>query len=320
MAGHSGLDMIRLNLAVARSCFVRCRGCYNHFSGERQLVTVESIRTFLEYCQRHTDVSGVTLCGGDPLSRPDIVTLVSEIAALGIPVKLDTVGSSFLGSRELRFFGAGQVEWTDPALLVPQLNWIGIPLDGWSEESVAYFREGRPHLFAETLEVLRVLSQFETPIGVNTVVHRRNVDGLKKIEAALGSFKVSEWQLFEYRPSGPLSFRNRDQFMLEPGHFKEIDAAFSGPRDSGTSPELVTAKGAREILPSRLVVDSNGLAWSHLEWVEPPSLEPGPRRSVAGNIQNPEDHANILAAALACLDGRVQSEGKVATTGWMSDT
>jgi MoaA/NifB/PqqE/SkfB family radical SAM enzyme len=301
--------LVRFNLAVARSCFVKCRGCYNHFSGEKDLVSVESIRAFLEFCQAHTVVSGVTICGGDPLSRGDIIDLVSMIRNLGIRVKLDTVGTSFLGRSERRFFGSGWVEHTDPSDIVPLLGEIAIPLDGWSQESVVLFREGRPHLFEEALKILDLVTRFGTPVGVNTVVHRGNMGGLRKIEKVISRFQVAEWQLFEYRPSGPLSFRNRDQFMLLPDQFDEIKAEFA--RDSGgaLSPSIITAKKAREVLPSRLVVDSNGLAWSHLEWVEPPAPDPGPRRFVVGNIQNPEDYDRILAAAEMCMNGRVQSEG-----------
>jgi len=310
--------MIRLNLAVARSCFVRCRGCYNHFSEQRDLVGVEAIRAFLDYCQSHSTVSGVTLCGGDPLSRSDIVPLVLAIRELGIPVKLDTVGTSFLGRTELRFFGSGEVARTDPAELIPLLKWIGIPLDGWSEESVALFREGRPRLFAETLEILDLVGRFDTPVGVNTVVHRGNVDELDRIETALLPFRIAEWQLFEYRPSGPLSFRNRDHFRLEPGRFVEATSRRTGARSGTGGPALVTAKTAYEVLPSRLVVDSYGLAWSHLAWVEPPASDPGPRRVVIGNIADPADYARILAGAELCVKGRVDSEGTVATTDWMS--
>lgn len=310
--------MIRLNMAVARSCFVQCRGCYNHFSDQPELVGVDVIRAFLDYCNRRSRVAGITLCGGDPLSRSDIVSLVSAVAELGIPVKLDTVGTAFLGESELRFFGSGSVGRTDPAELLPLLNWIGIPLDGWSQESVMRFRRGRPRLFEETLEVLRIVSQFDTPIGVNTVVHQGNVDELDRIDAVLASFRVAEWQLFEYRPSGPLSFRNRDQFMLPPGRFDEVRSVFAGPRDGRSGPALVTAKSAYEVLPSRLVVDSAGLAWSHLEWAEPPAPDPGPRRFVAGNIGLPSDYERILAAAHACMEGRAKSEGTIATTTWMA--
>ena len=310
--------MIRLNLAIARSCFVKCRGCYNHFSDKRQLVSVESIRSFLEFCQQRSTVSGVTLCGGDPLSRGDIIELVAAISELAIPVKLDTVGSSFLGSQDLKFFGSGRVERTDPARLLPLLKWIAIPLDGWSQESVEYFRGGRPHLFAETLEILEMVGGFDTPVGVNTVVHRRNVGGLKKIEHVVERFKVAEWQLFEYRPSGPLSFRNRDEFRLKPGRFDKVDAEFTGTRGTGRSPALITAKAAVEVLPSRLVVDSYGLAWSHLKWVEPPLPDPGPRRAVIGNVADPDDYEQILAAAEASMQGRVLSEGRPATTDWMA--
>lgn len=238
--------MVRFNLAVARSCFVRCRGCYNHFSGQRDLVSVGSIRAFLEYCQAHTVVSGVTICGGDPLTRGDIVELVSMIRDLGVRVKLDTVGSSFLGPTERRFFGTGWVERTDPSQIVPLLGEIAIPLDGWSQESVELFREGRPRLFQETIEILDLVSRFETPVGVNTVVHRGNAHGLQEIENVISRLPIAEWQLFEYRPSGPMSFRNRDRFILPPGQFDEIRARFA--RDSGggdRSPGRVHAQAER---------------------------------------------------------------------------
>lgn len=304
--------MVRFNLAIARSCFVKCRGCYNHFSDQRDLVSPVDIGAFLDYCNQRVPITKVTLCGGDPLSRPDIVTLVRSIAELGIPAKLDTVGSAFLGRQKLRFFGAGTVEYVDPESILPYVQAVAIPLDGASQESVQLFREGRSLLFEETLEILGIITRFGTPVGVNTVVHQGNVHDLANILEVLKRFEIREWQMFEYRPSGPLSFKNRDEFALAPGRFPEITAPFVAQSGTLLHPSKITAKGAREILPSRLVVDSHGLAWSHLEWVEEPLPEPGPRRNVVGNIQNPDDYDRIIEAAKACMEGRVRTEGAAA--------
>jgi MoaA/NifB/PqqE/SkfB family radical SAM enzyme len=309
---------VRLQLAVARSCFVRCRGCYNNFSHQRDLVSCEQITAFLRYCRDCVGVAGVTLCGGDPLTRPDILELVDGIRSLGIPAKLDTVGTAFLGPAEIRFFGTGIAQQVELKTLLSRLRWLSLPLDGWDQDSVSRFRAGRPELFEETLRLLELLHELDTPVGVNTVVTRLNLDGLAKIRDVLAPFRIAEWQLFEYRPSGPLSFANRDDFRLPRGLFEEVTAEFVN-RGVGSDPNSIcTAKDAYEVLPSRLVVDSDGLAWSHLMWVEPPNPEPGPRRIVAGNIRNPADYEAIVDAAVTSMKGRIDSEGRVATTDWMA--
>jgi MoaA/NifB/PqqE/SkfB family radical SAM enzyme len=316
---HAPLGGIRLQLAVARSCFVRCRGCYNRFSPHRELVSQEQIVAFLRYANDRVGVAGVTLCGGDPLTRPDIIELVDGIIALGIPVKLDTVGTAFLGPAEIRFFGSGVARQVEVENLVRRVQWLSLPLDGWDQESVSWFREGRSHLFKETLRLIELVQGLGTPLGVNTVVHRRNLGGIAKIRGVLKPYRVAEWQLFEYRPSGPLSFANRDDFLIQPrGLFEEVTAEFTA-HGVGRAPDAIcTAKNAYEILPSRLVVDSDGLAWSHLKWIEPPDPEPGPRRAIAGNIRNPADYDAVVDAALQSMKGRLDSEGVVATTNWMT--
>src|SRR4051812_42582005 len=55
----------RLNLAIARHCYVACRGCYQFFGrGEPDLTAIEkSVACFV-----NLGITAVTLSGGDPLT------------------------------------------------------------------------------------------------------------------------------------------------------------------------------------------------------------------------------------------------------------
>jgi molybdenum cofactor biosynthesis enzyme MoaA len=71
-----------INLSVARSCFVRCSGCYNHFGKHAALASSDEILASLRYAYER-GIRKVTLCGGDPLARADILDLLMRIRVVG---------------------------------------------------------------------------------------------------------------------------------------------------------------------------------------------------------------------------------------------
>ena len=54
---------------------------------------------FLEYIYTK-GIRKVTICGGDPLTRPDILDLLKKIKEIGFFISLDTVGTSIIKSIE----------------------------------------------------------------------------------------------------------------------------------------------------------------------------------------------------------------------------
>lgn len=44
-------DRLNINISVARACFVRCDGCYNHFGRPGRILTTEEIVAFLSYAR-----------------------------------------------------------------------------------------------------------------------------------------------------------------------------------------------------------------------------------------------------------------------------
>ena len=88
---------MHLNLLGSQSCFIHCKGCYNFSREEKKgkTVSTEKIISFLQFVY-NTGCRKVTLCGGDPLTRKDIVDLLEKIKSIGFKISLDTVGIQLL--------------------------------------------------------------------------------------------------------------------------------------------------------------------------------------------------------------------------------
>ncbi len=280
-----------LNLSVGRACFTRCDGCYNFFGKSVSLPPNGTILRFLDYAWER-GVSKVTLCGGDPLSRPDIVPLVRSIKALGFHISLDTVGSNLLGPTQTIFYGRNVVAKIDARELAALVDVLGIPLDGISEDSIAKFRTGRPGILSEQLAILELLSRSDAKICVNTVVHKENAAEISSIGLLISRFAgVRRWQLFQFSPTGPLGFTNRERFEISPRRFSRLVRGLS------IDGVIIDAKSNARRKHSYLLIDSDGLAWV-------PKSSRGGRwnalqdanaaRVKIGSICDPADFARII--------------------------
>jgi MoaA/NifB/PqqE/SkfB family radical SAM enzyme len=292
-------NQIGINLSVARSCFVRCDGCYNHFGRVNELAGTDVIVAFLDRAHR-AGVGKVTLCGGDPLARPDILPLLEHIKELGFVVNLDTVGTPLLGAVSTVFYGRRPVPRVEAGSLARLVDLIGIPVDGANNATVATFRTGRADLLDEQQQVLRVLDGDRARVCVNTVVHRQNIAEVPSIFPLICRYPcVVKWQLFQFSPTGPLGFRNRDGYLIDEDSFLALDAHLcdeAAARHWSGDIELKTNARRRD---AYVLVDSEGLAW------QPNKAAATDRRVIVGDIKRPEDHARILDAVLRLRRPRV---------------
>jgi MoaA/NifB/PqqE/SkfB family radical SAM enzyme len=248
-----------INLAIGPSCPVRCEGCYNHFGDTSRiggLVTADQVIDFAA-AARDEGVAQATLSGGDPLFHPEIVPIVSGLKDLGIKIKLDTVGTNLLGDSAIAYKGKGTASKVEVTEIAPHVDFVSIPLDGARQETVAKFRLGRAELLKETRAVASLLSNAGVEFGFNTVANTSNIDELGAIKDIVEQEGASEWQIFEYDPSGPNPSRKKDSLRLKLGQFDEATAG------------LVTAKDNLKIVRKNLtarsgvyfLVDDSGLAW-----------------------------------------------------------
>ncbi|MBX7138109.1 MAG: radical SAM protein [Oligoflexia bacterium] len=263
---HPGDNLSRRSiiLNVSPSCFVACVGCYNNFADswrDKSTVKVEEILSFVQNA-KHRGHTKITLGGGDPLSRPDIIELLGGIRNLGLKVHLDTVGTAFLADANTIFHGKGVVRQVDPASLSGLVDLIGIPLDGANQETASLFRRGRPDLFAEQVRIIRLLTSAGHQVCVNTVVSQYNVDRLVPLFECISALPIKEWQLFQFMPIGPLGTRNQEKLWISEPEFQAAVQEIQLLNQERGSQILVKPKSINDRAGRYLIVDDSGMAWS----------------------------------------------------------
>jgi MoaA/NifB/PqqE/SkfB family radical SAM enzyme len=250
----------RLNLAIARRCDVSCSGCYTFFGRREPDLTriIGSVGAFVLL-----GITAVTVSGGDPLTIPDLPSLLNSLRTSGVrSIKVDTVGVGLLqagGQSHSRGWGLAE--------LMNSADFIGIPLDGWSEESVLLFRRGRSDLYAHTAALLDLLDVVPGPprVIVNTVLHRGNVAGLEKLGAEILRHRaVCDWNVFQYTETDQASPEANRQFRISDEEFARAGADFLC-RSAAVSLKHAHAQVAFRSSASRLgqylLINSDGEAW-----------------------------------------------------------
>jgi MoaA/NifB/PqqE/SkfB family radical SAM enzyme len=216
MGEHKNISLI---VSAGKGCFTVCRGCYQSFG--HGIVTTESLIAFIKQYKDYFNINKVTLSGGDPLSRPDIVSFVNSIFNLGVSINLDTVGLPFIKSVRTVFHQNVFISRIDPSSIIDKICCIGIPLDGFDTASISYFRKGIT--LEETISIISILNDNKANICINTVVHKHNMNELFSIWNLIKGFDhVVKWQLFQYTPIGINGYKNRKYFEISEIQFEEV--------------------------------------------------------------------------------------------------
>ncbi|MBW1603773.1 radical SAM protein [Streptomyces sp. JJ66] len=269
-------------LSAGKSCFVACPGCYNYF-GRTVLDTSQVVR-FAAALRERFALEKITVGGGDPLTRPDIVRLLRGLHSLGLRIYLDTVGTAFLGAARIRFMGTGTAEHVPADHVAAVTDLIGIPLDGSTDAVQEQFR--RHATVASQLAVLSLLDGVGARLCVNTVVHAGNTEDIAAIAKLLRRYTaIREWQLFQFMPIGPLGHRNRERFLISDADFER---AATTARESAPGHVRVAAKSTSGRKHRYLLIDSAGLIWTPEQsqataWQ---SEDGNDRRQLIGNISD----------------------------------
>lgn len=248
-------------LSIGKSCFLVCRGCYNHFSTEN-LIDAGSIINFAKHLKESYGINKITVGGGDPLSRGDIVFILKAIKALGYKVNLDTTGLPFLYDVKIIMNGSGTARKVPILDVIENVDVLGLPIDGPSEEINQKFRTGRDAVLSEILNLLNVLEDYKVKICINTVVHKNNFSVLKDIADLISKYKnIVVWQLFQFIPTGPIGYHNYRELLLD-------DKTYD--RSMNILEKYCIKKGYSFVLEPKsrtrrkniyLLIDSNGLMW-----------------------------------------------------------
>lgn len=281
-------QQLSLNISIGRSCFVQCRGCYNHF-GELSIPLGDKVIIAFLARARDFGVKSVTLCGGDPLSRPRVLDLVVQIKKLGYYIKLDTLGTPIIGNARTIFFGRNEVVGIDAKKLSCCVDLLGIPIDGTTEKTIAAFRAGRPGLLGEQFEIIQKLEEYGARVCINTVAHRGNLSEIVEIPKLISAYCcIKNWQIFQFSPTGPLGFKTRKNFMISDLQFEGLKRAVLLSAHGYVFGGDVEFKSNSERDRAYLLVDSDGIAWFPKDYMG------SSERVVLGDINQVGDVERIL--------------------------
>lgn len=245
-----------LIIAAGKGCFTCCKGCYQYF-GKKQ-VSTEDLINFIKIYKEKFNLKKVTLAGGDPMTRKDIVYLVNELDKLNLEIYMDTVGKNFVSSSDIVFQDSGKVKYIDPKILKNKISKIGIPVDGYTTEQINYFRTGIT--LDEIISILSTLNKCGYNICINTVVNKMNINDLEKILSIIKQFEnVTQWQLFQYSPIGDLGYKNRKLFEIDNSLFeKKITELLLN--ETNTNIEIEGKSNSYRKL-NYILVNSDGEVW-----------------------------------------------------------
>jgi len=148
-------------LNVTRRCNLKCVHCYagsDSAAGENELTTDEWMRVLGELADFGCPV--VLFSGGEPLLRPDIVTLAKHATELGIRAVVSTNGTLITPGRARELAAVG-------------LSYVGISLDG--SRGVHDSFRGVRGAFDRTIEGLRNAHKAGIKTGLRFTMSRRNI-------------------------------------------------------------------------------------------------------------------------------------------------
>lgn len=202
------MDYKSLVIQASNRCPCYCPGCYNHFS--KVEISTEQILTFALKYKGFFNTKKITLSGGDPLLRNDIVRLIDGLLDMQIEVSVDTVGLELLKRN------------SELIRVLKKVNMLGVPLDGITDSTLDSFRKGL--FIAETKQVIDVAKNCSMKICINTVVHSKNIHEIIEIAEYIKTVGcVEKWQLFQYMPIGPRGVQNARVYSIPDEKFKSIE-------------------------------------------------------------------------------------------------
>ena len=148
-------------------CPLQCPYCSNPVEIAKykdELTTEDWIRVLQQ--ARKMGATQLGFSGGEPLIRRDLEELISEARRLGYYTNLITSGVGMDAARVKTFKEAG-------------LDHIQISFQASNEELNNYL--GGSKSFQHKQDMARVVKEFEYPMVLNIVLHRKNVDQIRDI-------------------------------------------------------------------------------------------------------------------------------------------
>jgi radical SAM protein with 4Fe4S-binding SPASM domain len=193
---------------VTYRCNARCTYCTNWTSHYPIMPLADAYKVIERLARLGT--FQISLSGGEPLTRKDIVDIVRRIREAGMRCALVSNGS--LGTEALY-----------RALMDAGLNALVFSIDGATRETHERFRRGTSFekLIASIETCVRLVEQnrYPTRIATNTVLTNENVEEIPRIAALLRGLGVED---FKFQPVWKQHFTREHLTHVTGDDFNEV--------------------------------------------------------------------------------------------------
>lgn len=248
-----------LIISAGKGCFTYCKGCYQFFG--KGLISTREIFDFVEKYKKEFNLQQITLAGGDPLTRIDIIKMINMLNDIGLEINIDTVGKTLISDSAIVFNDIGIAKKIDVNDLKNKISTIGIPLDGYNDEQLNCFR--KEITISEIEKILKILDDNGFDICVNTVVNKFNIENLFQIYDIIKKYKnIRHWQLFQYTPIGKLGYKNRKLYEVDDDKYYCCIEKLIKSIDENSI--LIEGKSNSYRKLNYILVNSDGFVWQPL--------------------------------------------------------
>lgn len=250
---------MHLNVFVSQSCFVHCKGCYSFSRQEEKgkVAPTEKLIDFLEFAY-DSGCHKITLCGGDPLARVDIIELLKKIKEIGFFISIDTVGSPII--RDIVNDKGVYIKKVNTEELVKFVDVIGIPIDGSNNKVFKLFRQTNTDIISDQLAICEKLNEFQAHICINTVAHKGNLNNAYELAKLIKHIDyIDKWQVFQYEPLGKYGLKNRKLFEITDKEFGEFQSKVLEVFCNDIS--KLQFKSSYNRKNAYMLIDNSGNAW-----------------------------------------------------------
>lgn len=263
---------LRVYWEVTRACDLACRHCRADAEPSPhpdELDTLAGMRLLDRLAAFGDPLPHLVLTGGDPLKRPDLLTLIVAARDRGLRVSVSPSATPLL-TRTAIF-----------RLKVAGIDAISLSLDGATREDHDAFR-GVPGTFERTLAAARAAELVALPVQVNTLVASQTVRHLPAIYEVVRDVGAARWSLFFLVSVG----RGAELEPITPAEGDALMQWLAGRASEGRRKPIVTTTEAphfrRVLRHAGGVRDGNGVLFvSHTGDVTPAGFLP----TVVGNVR-----------------------------------
>lgn len=227
-----------LFIEMTSRCNEHCIHCGSRCGDlpEKDALSAEEIKNFLDKVKRDFGTDGVSLCvtGGEPLLRKDFFDIMSYANELGFRWGMTSNATLITKEVAARLHKAG-------------MKTISVSVDGLKENH-EWFRQTTGS-YDRTMDGIRNLVEeggFQH-VQITTVVHHRNINELPAMLKEFSGLNLQSWRVINIEPIGRA--KEQPDLLLSPNEYRQM---FEFIRSNRNHPVLPVTYGCSHFLGPEL--------------------------------------------------------------------